>query len=187
MTNNSFPLSEIDYEILFHFSQPMTATQLSSKMNIPVDQCNYMMAKLAKHGLVRCLNPEARRSRLFWLLESGKRFQIRLRQQQKLPPVDHDFPSIDWHLYGSICFSHRSAVIKTLAHLMQPAQIKRKAFFLNPNLRMSANNVRDVIQFLRENEIVQTVKLRKKAHLHYELTEQGRHFRRLLLQAEVGE
>ncbi len=50
----------------------------------------------------------------------------------------------------------------------------------------TANNVRDVIRFLRSTEIVQPIKVIKKAHLHYELTEQGKHFQRLLRQAELG-
>jgi len=124
---------------------------------------------------------------LFWFTDHGKQYHQQLREHLRLQPISYDLPDIDWQLYGSCCFSHRSAVIKTLSHSMQPVQIKRKALFLNPNLRMSANNVRDVIRFLHENEIVQAVTIRKKAHLHYDLTEQGQHFRRLLLQVEVSE
>jgi hypothetical protein len=102
-----------------------------------------------------------------------------------MPRLVHDYPNLDWQLYGEVCFSHRAAVLKTLTQPMQPAHIKRRARFQDPTIRMSANNVRDVIRFLRSKRIVQPVELRKKAHPRYQLTDTGRQIQRLLLQAEV--
>lgn len=101
--------------------------------------------------------------------------------------ISYELPEIDWELYGSCCFSHRGAVIKTLATPMQPAEIKRRALLQNSMLRMSANNVRDVIRFFKEKGIVNPVKMRKKAYPRYELTEQGKDFRRLMMLAEVSQ
>lgn len=173
-------------KIFLRVGQPITATQLSRQTGISVDGCSYVLVKLAAHRLVRCLNPLARRSRLYWLTRLGKAWQRRLRELDGMHLMRHDFPDLDWSLYGDVCYSHRAAVIKCLSQPMQPAQIKRVARSRNPNTRMSANNVRDVIRFLRANRIAQPVWLKKKAHPRYQLTDVGRQMQRLLLQAEVG-
>ena len=162
----------------------MTATQVSRQMGIAVDKCSYVLERLSAHGLARCMNPSAGRSRLYWLTRLGKAWQRRLRELDRMPPLKHDCPDLDWQLYGDICFSHRAAVIETITQPMQPSQIKRKALCRDPKIRISANNVRDVIRFLRTNGIVQPLTVRKKAHPLYTLTDTGKDMRRLLLQVE---
>lgn len=168
--------------LLLGFTQPVTATQLSRKLGISLDRCSNALLGLQSHKLLRCLNPTATRSRLFWLTRLGKNCQRRLASASC---SSYDFPDINWELYASICFSHRSEVIRTLTFAMQPSQIRRRSACHTPGLRMSANNVRDVIRYLRAHGIVRPVRLKKKAHPGYELTEIGLHMRRLLLQAEV--
>lgn len=163
-------------------TQPATATQLSRKLRLSLDRCNNALLVLQTHKLLRCLNPTATRSHLFWFTKTGKDVQQDL-SQGACP--SHDYPEIDWGLYASVCFSQRSEVIKNLTYPMQPSQIKRRATFQNPGLRMSSNNARDVIQYLKRHGVVRPVELRKKAHPGYELTEIGLQIRRLLLQAEV--
>lgn len=160
--------------------------QLSRQIDIPIDKYSYLLTKLARNGILQCLNANARRGRLFWFTDQGQHYHQQLRDHFRLPAISYDLPDIDWELLGSCCFSHRATVIKTLIDSVQPAQIKRKALQNNPKIRMSANNVRDVIRYLREKRIVQPVKVRKKSHLHYELTEQGVLFRNFLIQAEVN-
>jgi len=173
-------------DIFLRHAQPMTATQVARQRRLSVDRCNYILTELAARGLMRCLNPSSRRSRLFWLTRLGKAWQRRLRQLDGMPPLRHDCPDLDWDVYGSLCYTHRSAVVKTLSQPMQPAQIKRRAVFRNPRLRMSANNVRDVMRDLRRAAVVHPVQRARRAHPLYELTEAGRHMQRLLVQAEVG-
>lgn len=163
-------------------TQPSTATQLSQKLGESLDRCSNALLGLQSHKLVRCLNPNATRNRLFWLTRLGKKYQ---RQLYGGEHVLHDAPDIDWELYASICFSHRSEVIRSLTFAMQPATLRRRVAFRTPGLRMSANNVRDVIQYLRNHGIVRPVPLKKKSRPGYELTETGQQMRRLLLQAEV--
>ena len=67
---------------------------------------------------------------------------------------------------------------------MYPAEIKRRARFKNPGIRMSANNVRDVIQVLLKEGIVEKVEIRKKAHLRYRLTGLGEKIWELLDEVE---
>lgn len=186
--NNESPLSTEALDGKFHYQvfqaimQPSTATQLSKKLGISLDRCSNVLLGLQSHKLVRCLNPTATRNRLFWLTRLGKQCQQQLYGGEH---VSHDAPDIDWELYASICFSHRSEVIRSLTFAMQPATLRRRAAFRRLGLKMSANNVRDVIHYLRTHGIVRPVPLKKKAHPGYELTEVGQEMRRLLLQAEV--
>ena len=171
--------------IFLRLSQPTTAIQLSHQMGIPSDQCSYLLARMAALKLMRCLNPYSRRSRLYWFTRLGKAWQRRLRHLDRLPPIQHDFPDLDWSLYGDVCYSHRATVVKTLGDPMQPAQIKRRALQRDATIRMSANNARDVVRFLYSHGVIEPVMIRKKAFPRYRLTEIGKHFQRLLLQSEV--
>ena len=117
------------------------------------------------------------------MTELGKVCQEKLYERRGLPTIVHCFPDLDWNLYGWVCYSHRAAVIKTLNGGMQPAAIKRKARFQNPSLRMSANNVRDIIRLFLMKGIVNQVMLKGKTHPRYELTEAGKHLQSLLLRA----
>ena len=53
-------------------------------------------------------------------------------------------------------------------------------------MKISANNIRDVVKLLLEKGIVQKVQVRKKAHPRYELTDSGNQFRELLMQSEMA-
>ena len=68
---------------------------------------------------------------------------------------------------------------------MQPAEIKRILRLHKPDIKISANNVRDIVQLFLAKEIVRPVKIRKKAHLRYELTDSGNKLRQLIIQAET--
>ncbi|CAG0986007.1 hypothetical protein PHYC_02027 [Phycisphaerales bacterium] len=68
---------------------------------------------------------------------------------------------------------------------MQPSEIKRRARRQDSSLRMSAGNVRDVVKLLLARGIVAQVRLRKRAHPMYELTDIGRQLRQALLNAEA--
>jgi DNA-binding PadR family transcriptional regulator len=172
-------------QIFLHLQQPATATQLSWQLGVPASQCSHALEKLSKYGLLRCMNPSARRSRLYWLTRLGKAWQRRLRQLDKLSPAVHDCPDLDWPLFGDVCFSHRAAVIRALTEPMQPAHIKRRLILKDQQIKISANNIRDVIRFLHARGVVEPVVVRKRAHPLYRLTETGKQMQRLLLQAEV--
>jgi len=165
--------------------QPLTGKQIGRRTGIPIDACSYVVAKLVARGLLTCLNPEARNSRLYWLTDLGIRCRKRLHHDLALSYEEYDLPSIDWALYGWICFSHRSIVMKTLSVPMQPSEIKRVIRRKKAGMAISANNIRDVVKLLLEKEIVQKVFVRKKAHPRYELTDSGNQFRELLMQSET--
>ena len=138
-----------------------------------------ILGQLTLCRMVKCLNPTAKRSRLYWLTSIGILCQKKLNDN--LPTALKDLPDIDWQLYGWVCYNHRAAIIKALTEPMQPATIKRRAKQRNTKIRMSANNVRDVMKLFVQKGIVRPVKIRKKAHPHYELTKVGKQFRQLLI------
>ena len=166
-------------------NQPLTAKQIARKTGIPMDTCSYTIAKFTAKDLVTCLNPEARNSRLYWITELGRQCRKQLHQDLNLPEKKYDLPSVNWPLYGWLCYSHRAAVIRTLVEPMQPSEIKRTLRCHRSSIKISANNVRDVVKLLLEKQIVQKVHVRKKAHPRYELTDSGKQFRQLLMQSEM--
>ncbi len=172
-------------EVLANLNQPLTAKQLSQRLGITTDSCSFLFWQLSVYELLYCLNPEARTNRLHWVTAVGNTCQRKLREALHLPQLLHRFPNIKWKLYGQVCFSHRSAVIRALAKPMRPAAIKRNAKSQDPNLRMSANNVRDVIRILLDYGVVRPVWTEKKAHPDYDLVGEGSQFRELLLRAEL--
>ena len=161
----------------------MTATQISRRSNLSNDACRRVLGELSRHGIVTCLNQSARRSRVYWFTELG------VSAMKRFPGCNisfiDDYLSIDWNLYGWLCYRHRAAVLKSITEPLQPATMKRKARSRDPTLRMSANNVRDIIRLFLERGIVQAVKVRKKAHLRYDLTAAGSKLQQLLTQSEV--
>ena len=175
--------------ILISIKQPLTAKQISKKTRINLDTCSYVLGRFVSKGLSVCLNPDARNSRLYWLTDLGRSCQQRLRQELNLPEQAekaYDLPSVNWELYGWVCFNHRSTVIKTISEPMQPSEIKRFLRIHHPRMKISANNIRDVIKLLLARKIVRPVRVKNRAHLRYELTELGHQIRQLLLNAQVG-
>ena len=171
--------------ILIGLKQPMTARQLGRLAEMSTDSCAYALWELSVYRLVRCVNPMACSSRLYWLTPLGVACQRKLHRSHGLEPREHEFPIVDWALYGWVCFRHRAAVIGALVEPLQPAAIRRKATAQNPQLRMSANNTRDVIRLFLARGIVRAVPGRPGRHPRYELTDVGRKLQLLLRQAEA--
>ena len=173
-------------KILMTIKQPLTGKQIGRRTGIPIDTCSYVVAKLVAKGLLTCLNSKARNSRLYWLTDLSIQCRKRLHQDLGMAYEEYDLPGIDWSLYGWMCFSHRSIVMKTLTIPMQPSEIKRMIRKKKTGMKISANNIRDVVKLLLEKQIVQKVYVRKKAHPKYELTDLGKQFRELLMQSEMA-
>lgn len=159
----------------------MTARQLSIFVEMERARCSYVLWELQVYELLQCLNPEARRSRLYWLTSLGRECQERLREQEGQSIQNYDLPPIDWKTYGWLCFTYRSAVVQVMEGPMQSAAIKRRIRFSCPRVRISANNVRDVMRDLLTKHVVKEVRIRRKAHRHFELTEEGKAMKEILL------
>ena len=173
-------------KILAHLKQPMTAKQLAQRTGMREDCCSYVLKELSAYRLVYCLNPQARRSRLYWLTGKYKQYQKKILKTYRLPIYTYDFPVVDWKLYGWTCYSHRAAIIKAITEPMQPASIRRKIKQQASGMRISANNVADILRLFLRKAIVKPVSIRRKAFCRYELTELGNKLQTLLCQAEKG-
>jgi hypothetical protein len=175
-----------DRKILLSFNQPLTTVQAAAKTGIPKDTCGSLIAKFAKNSLITCLNPAAGNGRLYWLSILGKKYQKDLCKRSNIPYKWFDISGVDWQLYGSVCFNYRSVIVKTLTTPMQPSQIKHILRIQKPHIKISANNIRDVIMFLLAKQIVRPVRIKRKIYIRYELTELGEKFRRLLIDSSVS-
>ena len=170
-------------KIVLSLRQPLTAKQISRKTRISIGTCSYLLGKLAVRGITVCLNPNARSSRLYWVTDLGREFQKRLSPDGY--DIAPDLESVNWELYGWICFNHRAAIIRILTEPMQPSEMKRRLRQIGSDVRISANNIRDIVRLFLQKGIVQKVFARKKAHPRYELTELGTKLQELLRQAEM--
>ena len=165
--------------------QPITPMQFARKTNWTLDACCYALWELSSVGVARCLNHGAQRCRVYWLTDLGMACQHRMRRMLDLKPRVYTFPQIDdWELYGSLCFRHREAVMKALTEPMKPASVKRRALQRDGQLRMSANNAREVIRHLRHKELVQRIGYHGERWPRYELTARGHDYRRMLVGAD---
>lgn len=183
--SNQFKKEKHDNKVLLAFAQPLTVRQVSKKTCIPMDACRYIIAKHIEDGQLICLNSKSRKNRLYWLTQSGILLKKKLCEELNITFIEPDLPDIDWQLYGWAYFNHRYLVIKTLTMAMQPSKVKKVLRFRNPGMKISANNVRDVMQLLLSKGIVRPVKVKNRLHLRYELTELGIKLRQLLMKAEM--
>ena len=167
-------------KIITHLKQPMTAKQIAQTTGLREDCCSYVLQELSMYRMVHCLNPKATRSRLYWLTDKGKSYQKRILKSQGLPIYAYDFPVVDWQLYGWVCFNHRTAIIQVLTKALQPTAIRRQIKKNFPEMRISANNVADIIRLFLKKHIIRSVTVRKKIRSCYELTELGKKFQTLL-------
>jgi hypothetical protein len=85
-----------------------------------------------------------------------------------------------------VCYSQRRAVLEALDAPRYPAAMKRRARYLHPGIRLSANNVRDVIHLFHERGIVTPIHVAGRVHPHYALTEQGKVLQRLVWEREAS-
>jgi predicted transcriptional regulator len=173
-------------KVLLALNQPLITRQISKKTGIPTYTCSYIIATFVDSGVLVCLNPHARNNRLYWFTKAGLQYLQQLYSTQNLTYSNPLLPDIDWNLYGWACFSHRSAIIKALTHPMQPSEIKRLFRFQKTQIRISANNIRDIIHLFLTKGIVRPVNNRGKSRPRYELTETGIKLRHLLIQAGVA-
>ena len=167
--------------ILLLMKLPLTAKQMSPKLQIAPARSSRLLSDFVDKSLAVCLNPNAQNSRLFHLTPLGKDCQRQLCLELNLPLKELDVPAVDWSLYGWVCFSHRAAIVKTLTEPMKPSEIKRQLRRRNSRVNISANNIRDIIKLFAEKGIVEKVYLKRKVHPLYELTQTGKQLQALLL------
>ena len=169
--------------VLAALFQPATATQLAKRTDLPRRRCSDILSSLQRHNLVTCLSSKANRCRLYWVTRCGQ--VLRSSFDQPFKNTSMGFPILPWDLYSSVCHGHRAAVIRAMGEPMQPSEIRRKACFRDSSLRMSSNNTRDLMRYLLRTGIIEPVKVRKRSHLRYQLTDLGKDIQTLLKRAEA--
>ncbi len=166
--------------------QPMTVRQISLKTKIREDGCSFILQELSRCDIVQCLNPRVKRSRLYWLTQKGINCQQFLFKQTHKAAPTYDFPNVDWELYGWVCFNHRSSIIKVMTEPMNPASIRRKIYRQYPTIKISANNVLDILRLFVKKAIAESVYQEKSARASYQLTELGQKLQKLLWRYDRG-
>ncbi|MBI9019030.1 MAG: hypothetical protein JEZ07_17400 [Phycisphaerae bacterium] len=160
---------------------PLTATQISLKLNLKPYICGNILKDFTIRHITHCLNSNAKSNKLYYLTPLGKQLQKHLCQEFQKDINDYTLPDTDWDLYGWLCFNHRSSIANIITEPMQPSEIKRLLRHRNPNLRINANNIRDIIKLFEKRDIVEKVKIKKKIHPRYKLTKKGKQLQELLL------
>ena len=169
-------------KLLQQLSQPMTANQLYKKMQISRRDCSDVISDMCKKGILNCFNPDARRSRLYGLSNNGIYWRRIIFPNAETYNVPAD---VDWNLYGYVCYNHRKAVILALDRMKKPSGIKRHLRFIAPDIRISANNVRNIISELLSQNIVQPIDT-GNAYPEYKLTDIGKKFQQLFRRADTN-
>ena len=179
-------LSSEEKNLVLGMQQPFTAKQLAQKHLVTPTRSSALLERMNAMGLVRCLNSYSRSSRLYFPTLIGKSVQRDLSHDVDF--MKGELPRLDWYLYGNLCFNHRSAVFRRLSldRPMQSAEIKRRLRVEHPEIRISANNIRDVVRTLKEQGLVEEIYLRKKAHPRFVLSMKAVPYQQLLKQAEVA-
>jgi hypothetical protein len=104
--------------------QPVTIKQWSHMSGIVFEQCRQIIIAARNQGLVKCINPTARRHRVYFFTFDGLKAQKEVRHKRGFHEVVYDLPELDWVLYGECCFPHRAAVIKAIREPMQSCTIR---------------------------------------------------------------
>ncbi|PCJ50715.1 MAG: hypothetical protein COA73_18485 [Candidatus Hydrogenedentota bacterium] len=161
--------------------QPMTASQLADVSGIAEAICAHVLRAMQKQDIVTCLNPTARRSRVFGLTTEGRTIR---KGMLELHSQDYIAPVIDWDLYGFLCYAHRTAVILALDGAMRPADIKRRILFTQEGVCISCNNIRDLLKELLNYGVVEREIVGKSPFYSYRLTPEGEVYQRMLLRVQ---
>ena len=65
-------------KILLSMRMPLTAMQIARKIRLGLDTCSSALVKMARMGIVNCLNPNSKNCRVYRLTEIGKEIQKNL-------------------------------------------------------------------------------------------------------------
>jgi len=178
--------SERRVRITLTMIMPLTAVQVARRTDLDRDSCSLALRQMARREVVQCLNTQARSSRVYFLRETGKRCQTRLRAERRMEKiVPPSLPPLNWDLYGWVCFRHRSAVVKAMREPSIPPAIRRCAREHNPHLRISTNNVRDTLRLMIARGLVRRSEPQENGRTSFDLTDTGRQVQELLCRAEA--
>lgn len=80
-------------EVLLLFYKPMTPSQISELTGESIYYVSFVLEKFAERQIARCINPEAKRGRIYALTEKGRRLRkkqlAQRRAEASMPGKDH--------------------------------------------------------------------------------------------------
>lgn len=166
--------------LLRALTQPVTAAQLAARVKKLTSTVCEHLRQLRVYDVVACLNPTAHRGRVYWLTGIGVDAVCRLFE--RVQPLEAP-KGINWSMYGDLSFPYRRAVLLSMRGRMRPAQVKKQALAGDGRLRMSVDNCREVLYWMRTRGVVRAVRPRGERRKCYELTEVGKACQQLMRQA----
>jgi predicted transcriptional regulator len=148
-------------QTLVSFSVPRTPKQVEKRLDIK----KLKMKPFVERGLVRLLNPEAKKGRLYTVTEKGRRLL-------GLPISGKEFRK-RWNLAGYIMASpkQRLVVIKVMDSAKRTSEdIRARASQFNPH--MTRVSTKEVLKALISRDLVHTELVDRKRY--YWITQKGR-------------
>ncbi len=64
--------------------KPKTPKELAQELGLYISHVSSTLSDLSKHGVVKCLNPQQRRGKIFSLTDIGSELEKELRSRKKL-------------------------------------------------------------------------------------------------------
>lgn len=162
----------------------MTTQHVIDVTGLEKDNSKEVVRELRTYGLVYCLTPQARRSRLYWLTPLGIQCCNALRIESGLPAQRMQLPSVSWDAYAFTCFAHRSAILRNLHTPSRVAALREGILFAEPGIKLSDHALRDCLHALEDQGLVTKETL---PHLLYDLTPLGKELQHLHIQARTSQ
>ncbi len=69
-------------DLLFLLEKPRTPTQLSKAMNSSLSNISLKLKDMSDQGIVKCVNPENRKGRIYVLTEKGKGILEKIKEME---------------------------------------------------------------------------------------------------------
>lgn len=176
-------LSQRRVKVLQQFDQPLTSLQIKRRLNMSLDAVSFIVWELSVYRLVYCLNPRARKSRLYFTSQLGKHARTVTLGISERPPSQDELPNLDWKTYGWLCYTHRAAVLKALVGPLRPSEVKRRLRLQQPDVRINVNHITEILKKFVEKDVAHVVEP-GAWRPRYDATSPGRKMRELLLMAD---
>lgn len=172
-------------QVLLALTQPLTATHLARRTRIDRDVCSKVLGLYSEAFIVRVLNPDATRSRLYWLTDFGQECRELLDETRHCRWRRVQLPEIDWLIYGWLHYSHRSAILRALSGAMSPSAVKRQIRRRDENVAISRGNIRVALRDMARAGVVERVFAPRRKFALYRLTPVGIAMQSLMKGAEA--
>jgi len=111
-------------EVIRHLGSPRCAREIREMTGFQRKTVETILARATKAGIVRCITPRARQSRLYALTTLG-----RLMRLERVPESRHDRPydeEIPWDLYAWVqAGRYRRLALKHLRNRLRPRTLRQ--------------------------------------------------------------